>query len=178
MLDSALRFTYSNIKSCFPLYRKEGSVQAKGFHFRNREYQRQFTSSVCRLNSAIKISQHGICMLKQTLQLIIHLLQAGNPSGLATLTLLKTYANKSIWQCSELDLEASALAVGRNIPDLKAPRPKRELSRLRSQHSTFSGVMVLNSRCSGAAEHLRPDTKGTTKAAVLQARGCSSPWLQ
>lgn len=52
-------------------------------------------------------------MLKQTLQLIIHLLQAGNPSGLATLTLLKTYANKSIRQCSELDLEASALAVGR-----------------------------------------------------------------
>lgn len=49
----------------------------------------------------------------QTLQLIIHLPQAGNPSGLATLTLLKTYANKSSRQCSDLDLEAGASAVGR-----------------------------------------------------------------
>lgn len=58
LLDSALCSTYSNIKSYFLLYRKEGSVQTKGFHFRNREYQREFTNSVCRLNSAIKISQH------------------------------------------------------------------------------------------------------------------------
>lgn len=52
-------------------------------------------------------------MLKQTLQLIIHLLQAGNLSGLATLTLLKTCANKSSRQCSKLNREAGAPAVGR-----------------------------------------------------------------
>lgn len=51
-------------------------------------------------------------MLKQTLQLIIHLLQAGNPSGLATLTLLKSCAKKSSRQCSKLDLEAGAQADG------------------------------------------------------------------